>query len=91
MDLESAPYGGMNFPDHHLTINSSKGRNECSTPLELPLGVSHWYWLGRKDVHCAITKGMVHNIKTAHFGDVCRGNCVPNFQSMNMCLRARPP
>jgi hypothetical protein len=51
---------GMNFSDHHLTDGSSKRRNECSASLELALEVSHWYWLGRKDVHCAITKGLTN-------------------------------
>jgi hypothetical protein len=61
MNLESAPNGGMNFSDHHLTINSWKRRNEnsSSTPLEVALELSQWYWLGRQDVHCAIAKGLI--------------------------------
>jgi hypothetical protein len=40
--------------EHHLSYIKRKRGNECSSPLELALGVSLQHWLWRKDILCAV-------------------------------------
>jgi hypothetical protein len=79
------------FWSKHLTFMNLKRRNKCSAPLKLALGVSHRYWLSRKDAHCTIAKDWTrawriysssYSKGALNFRHVRHGNCVPNCKSM---------
>jgi hypothetical protein len=47
-NLKSASKGAVNFIDYRLSFIKWMRRNECSAPLELALGLSHWNRPGTK-------------------------------------------